>query len=245
VRAWAALARKDARVVYRDGFLLVLCLVPLLVAAILRALLSWLVIPIPLDDAALYVAPLVVLLPPLLFGTVLGFALIEEREQGTWLLLRVLPLSQRQFLLYLVGTTTALSSMSSLVSALVYGTAVAHVGLFVAMVLSSSLTGPATMLALGSFASNQVEGLAVSKVMSALAVAPAVAFFLAPPWQLAFSWCPWYWLYLGLSKSFAGDPSRMTRILWPGFPDWTLVVVPAALSLAAAAGLARRYRRLE
>jgi hypothetical protein len=242
VRTWAALARKDLRVVYRDGFLLVLCFVPLVVAALLRAVLSFSLIPFA--GAELYMAPLVVLLPPLLFGTVLGFSLVEEREQGTWLLLRVLPLSQRQWLVYLIGTTTSFSAVSSCASAALYGAPVADLPLFIAMVLAASLTGPATMLALGAFASNQVEGLAVSKVVSALAIVPAVVFLLPSRWQLGFAWCPWYWLYLGLSKSFAGDPSTLSRISWPGFSDDVLVAVPAALSLAATAALARRFRRL-
>lgn len=243
MRAWAALAGKDARVVYRDWFLLILCLVPLLLAAILRIVSSFPVVP--LDEAELYLAPLVVLLAPLLIGTVLGFALIEEREQGTWLLLRVLPLSPRQWLFYVIGSTTALSTGSSFAAAWVYGAPVADERLFIAMVLASSLTGSATMLTLGAFGSNQVEGLAISKMVSALGIVPAIVFLLPMPWQLAFAWCPWYWLYLGLLSSIAGDPSRLSHIFWPGFSGATWVAVPSLLCLLATAALARRYRRLE
>ncbi len=240
MKAWTALALKDARVVYRDSFLLTLTLVPLLVALILRF--GARLIPFP--DAALYLAPLVVLLSPILLGTVLGFALIEEREQGTWLLLRVLPLSPRHWLLYLVGTTTLLSCASSFSAAFLYGGPVADRPLFVAMVLASSLTSSVTMLALGAFASNEVEGMAVSKMVSAVGVVPVVAFLLPMPWQLAFVWCPWYWLYLGLLDAFAGDPSTLSLVFWPGFPDAAWVAVPVALCLAATATLARRYQRL-
>ena len=84
-----ALARKDIRVIYRDRFMLFIAAYALILALVARLGVSW--VPVENDNLDLYLAPAIVMFGTLLLGTLLGFALIEEREQGTWLLLRVLP----------------------------------------------------------------------------------------------------------------------------------------------------------
>lgn len=235
-----ALLRKDARVVYRDSLLSLLPAYALILALLMR----WAVAYVPLANIGLYLAPAVVLFGTILLGTMLGFALIEEREQGTWLLLRVLPVSQRLLVFYLGFAATMLSAAVSSVAAWVYGYPIADWTAFFGMLLAGSLLAPVVMLVLGGVASNKVEGLAVSKVLSVVLMLPALVFVLPMPWQLALVWLPAYWLYLGLLDAYATDPATsLSAVFWPGFPEWLLFVAPVALSLAATIVLARAYLR--
>ena len=64
------------------------------------------------------------------------------------------------------------------------------------------------------------------------------------PWQLLLVWNPWYWIYLGLLRAYAGEAGVSTLPLhWPGYPSWMFVVFPVLLSGTGAAILARIYRR--
>jgi fluoroquinolone transport system permease protein len=234
----AALLRRDARVIYRDSLLVFLPIYALVLALAMR----WGLPLVPVDDLALYLAPCVVLFGALLLGTVLGFALIEEREQGTWLLLRVLPVRQRALFVYLAGLSSLLSAGVGLLAALIYGQPVADYPAFFSMLLSSSLLAPLVMLVLGVAASNKIEGLAVSKVLSASFLLPAVVFVAPMPWQLAIAWFPGYWVYLGLLEAYAGDPTALA-LYWPGYPLWLEIAAPALLSLAAVRLLARAFGR--
>ncbi len=236
----AALIQKDARGIYRDGFLMSMALYPLLIALAIRLLVPW----IPIEHIELYLAPAVVLTASMLIGSVLGFALIEERENRTSLLLRVLPLSQGTLFTYLATSSSLLSLAASLAGALIYGQAVVEPLAFLLVATVGALFAPLVMLTLGAAASNKIEGLALSKLISTTAVVPALAFVLPPSWQLLLTWHPVYWLYLGLLRAYAGDAALPSlAIHWPGFAPWTFVLAPLVLSLLGIACLVRIYRR--
>jgi hypothetical protein len=57
------------------------------------------------------------------------------------------------------------------------------------------------------------------------------------------AWCPWYWVYLGLLRAYAGDPAALSAVHHPGYPEWLLVLAPISLCLIAIVPLARRYMR--
>jgi len=185
----------------------------------------------------------IVLLGALMLGNVLGFALIEEREQGTWLLLRVLPVEEKTLFAYLGLSTSLIAWCVSLLAALVYGHPIAHVGAFLLMTAVTSLTAPITMLVLAATARNKIEGLAVTKIFNLVTMVPAVVFVAPPSWQLLAAWCPWYWAYLGLLDAYAGDPGALPALYWPGWPLAWSAAATALLSLGAFLLLARVYAR--
>jgi fluoroquinolone transport system permease protein len=235
----AALLRKDARVVYRDGFLAFLPLYAVLLPLAGRFLVAWL----PVADLGLYLAPAIVLTGALMLGNVLGFALIEERERGTWLLLRVLPVGEWSLLVYHAAMSSFFAFCLSLASALAYGHPVANVPAFFVMAAISSLTAPIVMFVLALFASNKIEGLAVTKLFNLVTMVPALVFVLPMPWQLLAAWCRWYWAYLGLLEAYAGDPRALSALHWPDHPLGLSVAASGLLSATSVLMLARRYAR--
>jgi len=239
VNAIRALLLKDARVVVRDGFLAFLPLYALALALIARYLAPW----VPVEGFTAYLAPVIVLVGALMLGNVLGFALIEEREQGTWLLLRVLPVEERTLFTYLGLSTSLVAWCVSLLAALVYGHPVARPGAFLLMTAVTSLTAPITMLVLAATARNKIEGLAVTKIFNVVTMVPAVVFVAPPSWQVLAAWCPWYWAYLGLLDAYVTDPGSLPALHWPGWPLGWSAAATAGLSLGAFLLLARVYAR--
>jgi fluoroquinolone transport system permease protein len=198
---------------------------------------------VPVEHLATYLAPSVVLFGAILLGTVLGFALIEEREQGTWLLLRVVPIGERALFVYFTSVSTGLGALVSAATAAVYGHPIVDRTSFALLLLAGSLTAPVIMWTIGVLASNKIEGLGVNKIVSGIFMLPALVFVLPMPWQLVLAWLPAYWIYLGLLRSLVPDPATLTAIHWPEYPMWLLVVAPTALSLLACRLLAREYTR--
>ena len=236
----AGLLHKDARGIYRDHFMLFLCGYPVLLVVLLRVALPW----IPIAHMDVYLAPVAVMLSSNILGFVLAFALIEEREQQTWLLLRVLPLRQSTLFGYLGLTSTLASFAVSLVCAALYGLAPVDPGRFLAMAAVSALVAPFMMLLLGAAAANKIEGLAIGKIVSSSSLLPALVFVLPPAWQLLLVWSPWYWIYLGLLRAFASEAQLATWIThWPGHPGFAYVLVPTLLTLVGSALLVRIHRR--
>jgi fluoroquinolone transport system permease protein len=237
----ATLFEKDARAIARDRFLLFMLFYGVLIALMLRLAIPW----IEVRHLSLYIAPVAPMMGSLLAGHVLGFALIEERETRTWLLLRVVPLPQRVLALYLVGGTALLALVSGALCAAVYGEPVLRPALYFPLLCANALTAPVFMLFLGSFASNKIEGLAIGKIASGITAAPLALFFLTPPWQWLVAWSPWSWLYVGMLRAHTTDAQAAQLLIhWPPVPDWSTWAVPALLSIGLSALFARRYLRL-
>jgi fluoroquinolone transport system permease protein len=185
------------------------------------------------------------MLGSLLAGTVLGFALIEERETRTWLLLRVVPLTRRTLAVYFVGGSTLLGLVVGLACAAIYGAPVARPALYVPLLVANALAAPLLMLFLGAFASNKIEGLAVGKIGSSASATPLLFFLLPPAWLWLVAWSPWSWLYVGLVKAHATDGQLAALgIHWPPVPDWSTWAIPTLIALALSLLFARRYLRL-
>jgi fluoroquinolone transport system permease protein len=235
------LARKDARTVARDGFLLWLIAYPPVLCLGMRAVVPW----VGLEGLGLWLAPAAVVLAPSLIGMMLGFALIEEREQNTWVLLRVLPLRERTLLFYVGALPFALALSLSLLCTALYGRTPSHAAGYLACVAVGSLTAPALALGMAALARDKIQGLALGKILSVASAAPLVAFVLAPAWQPLLYWSPWYWLYLGLLEAFArpGELAALGLPVWPSLPAWSLVAVPAAECLVLVGVAAAAVRR--
>jgi hypothetical protein len=216
-----ALAHKDARGIARDRFLLWIALYPIVLVALLR-----LVLPsIPVEGIALYLTPASAILAPSLIGILLGFSLIEEHEQKTWELLRVL----------------------SLVCSAIYGRAPTAPGRFLVMTAAAALVAPALAVLLAAVARDKIQGLALGKILSAPSVAPVLAFFIPEAWQPLLFWSPWYWIYAGLLDSFA-VPGELTSLgcplLLPSTLGAGLAVPVAACGLAIFFSLRALRRRV-
>jgi fluoroquinolone transport system permease protein len=234
-----ALVWKDARGIYRDGFLLYMCAYVPLIAIVARLGVPW----IPVENLALYLAPWLVTLGGSIAAIVFGFALIEERERQTWLLLRVLPLSRTTHFTYLVITTGLLSCALGLAAAAVFGQPVAELPGFLLMLVVGSLAAPLGMLMLGVAAANKIEGMAVAKLVSSMTIVPALVFVLPAPWQILLAWCPHYWVYLGLLRAYAGEAQLAAlAVHWPGHPGWVDPLAAAFLCLVGIVVLARIHR---
>lgn len=237
----AALLRRDLRGIYRDGFLVMMSLYTLGIAAVTRLLVRW----IPIEHIELYVAPFIPVTASALIGLVFGFALIEERESRTWLLMRVVPVSQATLTAYWIVAVSGFCMGVSLVSAAIYGLAPAAWGGFLLLTAATSVGAPLVMLLLGALASNKIEGMAVGKIISSSMLLLIGIFVLPVQWHLALVWYPGYWIYLGLLRAYAGPHMAVSlAVHWPPVPAWGYAIIPLVLFALAITFLVRRYRRV-
>lgn len=233
------LLQKDFRVVYRDGFIALFFFYPAVIALVARAFVPM----VPIEHFDLYMGPLMLTLSAPMLGTVLGYSLIEEREQQTWLLMRVLPMPELSLFGYLAAVAGVLSIAMSIVAAVLYGLRVVHPLWFIVLLVASAPCTAMFMLLLGAVARNKVEGLALSKALGPLSFVPALVFLLPPAWQVLLYWNPFYWLSLGFLEAYAGGRVADLPLYWPDHSFALMAVVPFVLALLYSWPLARIYRR--
>ena len=175
---------------------------------------------------------------PLMFGTVVGFLLIDQKDDQTLTALQVTPLTNRAYLLYRLGVPCLLSVPLTVLALRLSGIPQISLGRqLVAAAVASPLVA-AFSLFLAALANNKLQGFAIMKGSSGVInLPPIIAWFVDSNWQWAFGIAPmfWplklYWVLAGVSRG-------------PAAPAWVYALVGVAYLLALIALLGRRFDRV-
>jgi fluoroquinolone transport system permease protein len=229
----------DARTVQRDSLLRGMIGLPLLIALLTRFVVPVLARRIGQAtgfDLAAYQAPIMsaalLLIAPAICGLVVGFVLLDQRDDRTLAALQVTPLPLRSYLAYQLAMPTLLSLAMTVAAFPLAGLDGPGIVALLAALAAAPLA-PLIALGLAAFAQNKVQGLALLKGASVLLAAPLAALFVPAPWQWAFGVAPTYW------------PARLYWAMAAGEPGWWIFLLAGlayqALLLAA---LLRRFERV-
>ena len=232
------LAPVDLKNIRRDSLLTWIPVVPFLLALLMRwgippltemvrvqagrDLVPW--YPLIMSSFVLTVAGMV--------GIVVGFLLLDERDDGVLDALLVTPVSAGALVAYRVAVPLVVGFVITLLTYPLVGlTPLPLVDLAAATALGS-FGAPFMALFLASFAANKVTGFAMVKLMQAVQILPLVAFFVAPPAQLAFGLLPTYW------------PMKIIWLAAEGQPYAPYLVAGLVVNVASVGLLVRRFDRI-
>lgn len=190
----------DAHTIGRDEMLRWLIFTPLLQALAIR----WL-LPIILDAAeqwmALeltpYFAPLMgyvsLLVVPYLWGAIIGFLLLDQRDEQTLTALQVTPLPLRGYLTYRLLAPALLSGLATLLVMPLTGLFTLSWWAYPLLAFGVAPMAPLAALGLAALAENKVQGLALMKAAGVVLVPPMIAYFTPAPWSFLFALAPTWW----------------------------------------------------
>ncbi len=228
----------DWKNIRRDSLLMWIPLIPPLTALLIR----WGIPPLTqtLLQATgrnlepwypLIMASFVIALPGMI-GTVTGFLLLDERDDGVLDALLVTPVSARAYVGYRIATPLVAGFLVTVLSYPLCGlTPLRWVDLLAAAALGG-LGAPFMALYLASFADNKVTGFALMKLMNAIQVLPLVAWFVPQPAQLGFGLIPSYW------------PMKIVWQAADGLPYAPYLAAGLAVNVLAVGLLVRRFERI-
>lgn len=198
------LIRGDLKQITRDPMLAFSLLGPLLLAVALR-------FGVPFaaeivrskfgtDISGYYhiIVSFMILLTPLILGMLSGFLILDERDENLINYFAVTPLAKRGYFMYRLSVPILLSAVCSMFLLLFIDLVPFDSLSSLLMIPMLALEAPIITLFLVAFASNKVEGLALSKAAGLIIFAPALIFVLPMPWQLIAGIVPAYWI----SKTF-------------------------------------------
>lgn len=233
-----ALGAIDTGSVLADPMLRWLAVVPLMAALAVRGLLALVIARLSAlagVDLGWLQAPLsaytVVGVAPLIAGAVVGFLLLDQRDDRTLLALLVTPLPLGLYLTYRLAAPTVVAVLVTLAALAVVGCPGLRPGSAVLAALASAPLAPVAALALAAFARNKVQGAALMKAASVLLMAPLASLFLAPGWSLALAVLPTYWV------------ARATWALQAGAGAWPFIAGGWGVSALLIALLLVRLRQ--
>lgn len=128
-----------------------------------------------------------------MMGTVVGFLLLDQRDDGTLTALLVTPLSLGDYLRYRLSGVIMVSAVFGAVMVPLAGLVDTTPMQVVVSAVVAALLAPIYALFLGTFAANKVQGFALVKGVGVVFVPCVVAYFVTGPWQNAFGVVPHYW----------------------------------------------------
>jgi len=126
-------------------------------------------------------------------GTVVGFLLLDQRDDQTLTALMVTPLSRGDYMRYRLGGLMFLSAMFGALMVPLAGLSETTALLVVVTAVTAAPLAPIYALFLGTFAANKVQGFALAKAVGVVMVPCIVSYFVTGPWQSAFGVVPHYW----------------------------------------------------
>ena len=128
-----------------------------------------------------------------MIGTVVGFLLLDQRDDQTLTALLVTPLSLRDYLRYRLGGLMLVSAVFGAGMPPLAGLSDTTTLQLVVTAITAAPLAAIYALFLGTFAANKVQGFALAKAVGVVMVPCIVAYFVTGPWQTAFGLVPHYW----------------------------------------------------
>ncbi len=183
------------------------------------------------DAAVALIAPSAALTPAFMVGWMAGFLLLEERDEGVLSAVAATPVGSDGFLAYRMAFAALVCLISAPLALFLIGPRAIEAGPALAALFGLFCAAEAVLIALAltAFASNKVEGLAVTKLINLALLAPILAALETPLKWLAAPLPP-FWIGL---LADAESPSRFV---------WATLGAAATHALAIALAL-RLYRR--
>jgi fluoroquinolone transport system permease protein len=231
-----ALGPVDLKNVRRDSLLLWIPLLPVVMALALRlvvpAIQGVLLERLGFDLAPYY--PLImsgfIVAAPQLVGMIVGFLLLDERDDRMLAALLVTPVPLSDFLIYRISVPLLLGFVATFLSYPLVGLTPLGWGDLLVVALLAALVAPQVALFLATFAENKVAGFAMVKLLNTLMFFPVIAYFVPMPWQLLGGLIPVYW------------PAKILWLAAAGEPYLLYVPVGLAVNALAIALLLQRFK---
>ncbi|WP_152395322.1 hypothetical protein [Paenibacillus guangzhouensis] len=213
MRNYVPLLAQDTRQTFKDPMLLASLFGPLFVIIFARLgffpLSAWIEqqYGFRLADYTPFIATFLVIAIPLLPGTMAGLLMLDERDKNMISYYAVTPLARQGYFIYRLVLPCLLAFALTASFYLFAGLASFGWGSLFALILLT-LEAPCITLFLAAFASNKVEGLALSKLCGLLFAGPVIASFVPLPWQYAAAWLPTFWPAKAFLADLNGEPVR-------------------------------------
>jgi fluoroquinolone transport system permease protein len=228
LRLFQTLGRIDLKNVWQDDFLSWMLFMPLGLGLLLRFGFPYVLRAIGelIQKDLLIHYPIltgffILLMSPIASGTIIGFLLLEQRDDRTMTALQVTPLSPVIYLIYLLSLPMLASFLITVITFFLAGLGSVGLRAITVTSLASAPLAPLAALTLASFAENKVQGFAFVKASIVLWIAPVSAYFLKSKWELAFGVVPLYWpckLYWLFSAADSGIGFNLVAgLIYNGF----------------------------
>ena len=212
------LGRSDLKLFRRDRLPVFMLIFILYITAALRWGLPWAntylsqkgimpgkAIPMPLSEHyPMIVAYLAIYTGALIIGGIIGFMLLDEKDQNTLKAMLVTPIPLQKYLVYRTGLPALIAFLVVIFMVLFINQALIPFWQLLIIAAGACLAAPIAALFLAAFAENKIQGFAFSKFFGISGWFILLGWFIPQPWQWLFGLFPPFWIAKAYWMAYAG-----------------------------------------
>ncbi len=192
---------------FRDAMLLFCIFLPLLFALVGRYVIPALADTnnFSIDMIADYILVALTVLTPLIFGFLIGFSIIDDRDDNILTSIKVTPLTIHKYLSFRVVVVTIMAFLGSVF--ILWFSDIGNLNNKDIWLISflACLTTPLIGLFTNIIASNKIEGFAALKGIQIALMAPLISLYFVDFKELFFSFIPSFWPAKVISTIIRGE----------------------------------------
>ncbi|OPJ55148.1 fluoroquinolones export permease proteinc [Alkalithermobacter paradoxus] len=158
-----------------------------------------------IDVYADLIVVILTLLTPQIYGALIGFSILDDRDDNILTSIRVTPLNIHQFLSFRLAIVLILSFIAC--SYVMY---FSNIGSFnniqiISIAFLASLSAPMTGLFINCLSKNKIEGFAAMKGAGSVIIFPIISLFFIDKRELFFSFVPSFYPAKAISSIIKGE----------------------------------------
>lgn len=190
----------DMRNIIRDRMLLYSAfLFPVVVIIICRLIFPW--ISENVYDLTGYYPILFMMFSiffPMIFGFIIAFLIMDERDQNLLTVLRVMPISRSTYLIYRMVLIISLCFIFVITFPALSGLIDISLLDYLPIAVLFSIFAPVLALIVNNLANNKIQAFAIFKMLGSVFFLPLFALFIAEDWKYILGIIPNFWTFMSL-----------------------------------------------
>lgn len=158
-----------------------------------------------IEQNADFIIAALILMTPLIFGAIIGFSVLEDRDDHIIDSVKVTPLNINQFISFRLIIVYLFSFAACIY--VMWFSAIGSLPLkdMILIAFLASLSAPMTGLLINVFAHNKIEGFAIMKLIGTIIILPVIALFFTDYKELFFAVIPAFWPAKMISSIVRGE----------------------------------------
>ena len=152
-----------------------------------------------------FIVAVLALISPVVFGAIIGFSVLEDRDDHIIDSIKVTPLSFNQFMSFRLIVVYVLAFAASIFIMWFSDIGNFALGNMFLIAFTAAFSAPMTGLAINIFSQNKIEGFAIMKLGGTIIILPIIALFFSDAKELFFAIFPAFWPAKMISSVIRGD----------------------------------------
>lgn len=190
----------DMRNIIRDRMLLYSAfLFPVVLIIICRLILPW--ISENIYDLTGFYTILFMMFSiffPMIFGFIIAFLIMDERDENLLTVLRVMPISRSTYLIYRMILIISLCFVFVFTFPALSGLIDISLLEYLPIAVLFSIFAPILALIVNNLANNKIQAFAIFKMLGSVFFLPLFALFIAEDWKYILGVIPNFWTFMAL-----------------------------------------------